>query len=167
MSRWTYVNGIIKVDTMSRSSAESMYKAQTVVNHLPRITGSERCVQYYLNLVNGHNFSSNTDEFDNFSNLYNSDYFNSFETQTYVLIAMDGSLRDREFKQTLFETTRALSRLASRLWIDICLVSVRGDAWSGKEYVFNNPKWLRDMEHNHWAEDLLWKFAEEEGGDEE
>lgn len=152
---------------MGRSSAESMYKAQTVVNHLPRITGSEGGVEYYLNLVNGQNFSSSVDEFDRFSNLYNSRYSRSFETQTCVLIAMDGSLRDREFKQTLFETTKALSRLASRLWIDSCFVSVRGDAWSGREYIFNNPRWLLDIDRTYWAEDLLWKYEREDDGGKE
>ena len=42
MSCWTYVTGVIEVDTCARSDAEAMYLAQTVVNHLPRITGSER-----------------------------------------------------------------------------------------------------------------------------
>ena len=38
MSSWTYVTGVIEVDTFGRSDAEAMYMAQTVVNHLPRIT---------------------------------------------------------------------------------------------------------------------------------
>ncbi len=42
MSRWTYVTGVIEVDTCARSDAEAMYLAQTVVSHLPCITGSER-----------------------------------------------------------------------------------------------------------------------------
>ena len=40
MSCWTYVTGVIEVDTCARSDAEAMYLAQTVVNHLPRITVS-------------------------------------------------------------------------------------------------------------------------------
>lgn len=46
MSMWTYVNGTIELDTFGRSDAESMYLAQTVINHLPRITGSEGDVNY-------------------------------------------------------------------------------------------------------------------------
>ena len=33
MSRWTYVTGVVEVDTCARSDAEAMYLAQTVVNH--------------------------------------------------------------------------------------------------------------------------------------
>lgn len=36
MSCWTYVTGVIEVDTCARSDAEAMYLAQTVVNHLAR-----------------------------------------------------------------------------------------------------------------------------------
>lgn len=47
MSYWTYVTGVIEVDTCARSDAEAMYLAQTVVNHLPRITGSERNAEFH------------------------------------------------------------------------------------------------------------------------
>lgn len=42
MSRWTYVTGVIEVDTCARSDAEAMYLAQTVVSHLPGITSFDR-----------------------------------------------------------------------------------------------------------------------------
>lgn len=48
MSRWTYVTGVIEVDTCARSDAEAMYLAQTVVSHLPGITGSERDVEFHF-----------------------------------------------------------------------------------------------------------------------
>ena len=54
MSCWTYVTGVIEVDTCARSDAEAMYLAQTVVNHLPRITGSERSVEFHLSQPNGY-----------------------------------------------------------------------------------------------------------------
>ncbi len=152
MSVWTYVNGVIKVDTFANSSARAMYVAQTVVNHLPKISGSECDVQYYLSLVEGYNLSSNCDEFDQPSNLCNRGRIHMFKAQTCVLITMDGSLRNREFHRTLFETTKALSRLSSRLLIQECLVSVRGFRES---FVFDNPKWLLDRERTNWVRDLL------------
>ncbi len=153
MSVWTHVNGVIEVDTLARSSAEAMYLAQTVVNHLPKISGSEGPAEYYLNLVSGYNMASTCDEFDRRSNLHR-----SFESQTRVLITIDGHLRDREFRRTLFETTKALARLSSRLWVLSCTVAVNGDYQDS--YVFNNPEWILEREQTDWAKNLLWDFEE-------
>ena len=81
MSCWTYVTGVIEVDTCARSDAEAMYLAQTVVNHLPRITGSERSVEFHLSQPNGYCSSSNVDEFDQPSNLYDDRHFRMFTTR--------------------------------------------------------------------------------------
>lgn len=103
--------------------------------------------------------SSNCDEFDVPSNLYNSRYWRSFEFQPYVIVALEGKLRDREFHRTVYETTRALSRLASRLWMMNCLVRV--DSWN-QSYIFDNPKWLLDRELSDWAKKLVWEFEDDE-----
>ena len=159
MSQWTYVNGVIKVDTMSRSSAETLYLVQTVVNHLPVISGSERNVQYYINLENGYNTSSNVDEFDKFSNLGNGwTGKRLFEWQTNTLITMYGALRDRTFEETLRETTKTLARLSSRLLVDECVVSVRSYRDS---FVFNNPEWMKNAYMSDWCEKFLWSFGKE------
>jgi len=99
MSFWTYVNGVIEVDTFGRSDAEAMYLAQTVINHLPRITGSERNVEFHLSRPNGYDSSSSVDEFDQCSNLYDDPYYRMFSTQSRILIAIHGALRDRMFAQ--------------------------------------------------------------------
>lgn len=65
MSCWTYVTGVIDVDTFARSDAEAMYLAQTVANHLPRITGSEGDAKFYFSRPEGYCTSSNVDEFEN------------------------------------------------------------------------------------------------------
>lgn len=159
MSCWTYVRGIIEVDTCARSDAEAMYLAQTVVNHLPRVTGSERNVEFHLSRPNGYCSSSNVDEFDRPSNLYDDGHFHMFTTQDRILITVHGNLRDRLFKQTLRETTRMLARLSSRLWVLACLVRVRSDM--GETFIFDNPKWLHEREITDWTRSLLWKFDEE------
>lgn len=159
MSQWTYVNGVIKVDTFSRSSAETLYLVQTVVNHLPAISGSEGDVQYYITIENGYNTSSNVDEFNNFSNLGNGwTGRRLFEYQSCALITMSGALRDRTFEETLRETTKALARLSSRLFVDECIVLVRS-YWNS--FVFDNPKWMKDMDVSDWCRDLLWCFEKE------
>lgn len=159
MSVWSFVNGSIKVNTMARSSAEAMYIAQTVVDHLPLIEGSEGPAKLYLNLVKGHNVSSNVDEFNRMSNLARyENYHKLFEHQTNVLITVNGGLRDVEFKKAVHDTTKMLARLSSRLWVNECVISVDSE---DKSYVFCNPKWVIYRELNGWTDGLLWKFAEE------
>lgn len=41
MSSWTYVHGMAEIDVSAGTNAEAIFKAQTIVSHLPRITGSE------------------------------------------------------------------------------------------------------------------------------
>jgi len=165
MSKWTYVRGMIKVDTYADSDAAAMFMAQTVVNHLPRITGSESDAQLYCIRPNGHTGSSNVDEFNQSSNLYTDSYFKSFETQPAVIIVLDGSLRDRTFNETLQETTAMLTRLSSRLHIEACVVSVAD--YLGKSFVFNNPRWLIDMPTSDWAYSLLTRINPNESDEEE
>ena len=160
MSYWTYVMGVIEVDTCARSDAEAMYLAQTVVSHLPRITGSERNAEFYFSRPNEYYSSSTVDEFNRPSNLYDDRYFRMFTTQEKVLITIHGNLRDRTFKETLREATRMLARLSSRLWVRECLVRVRSDM--GETFVFDNPKWLCEREITDWARSLLWKFDDRE-----
>lgn len=149
MSKWVQVVGTIVVDTFAESSAEAMFIAQTVVNHLPKITGSERDVEYYLNLIKDYNSSSNCDEFGKFSNLYNCQDFHCFKSQTWVLITLQGSLRDREIQETLKETTKMLNRLSTRLWVRDCIISLHG---YDKGYVFDNPDWIKNNESSYWVE---------------
>lgn len=156
MSIWSYVYGIIEVDTYARSNAEAMYLTQTVVDHLPRIYGSEGDAKFYLNKPYGHNTSSNADEFGNFSNL--GDY-GSFECQTKILITIVGKLRDIWFDHALKDTTKMLSRLSSRLKVNKCLVSVTS---YNKSFIFDDPEWIMNREVGDWTEDLLWRFYDQE-----
>lgn len=41
MSSWTYVQGLIELDVPGRTQAEKNYILQTVIDHLPKVTGSE------------------------------------------------------------------------------------------------------------------------------
>lgn len=160
MSSWTYVTGVIEVDTFGRSDAEAMYMAQTVVNHLPRITGSEGCAKFYLSRPDGYCASSNVDEFHKASNLFNDKYRCCFVIQPKVLITIQGSLRDRLFGQTLKETTKMLARLSAKLYVSDCLVKVQSDM--NEKFIFDNPRWIQHREVTDWCRNLLWKFDEEE-----
>ncbi len=157
MSSWTYVTGIVEVDTFARSDAEAMYLAQTVINHLPRVTGSERNVEFHLSRPNRYYSSSSVDEFDQSSNLYDDPCYRMFDTQPRILIAVHGALRDRMFVQTLRETTKMLARLSSRLWVRDCLIRVTSGM--GQSFIFDSPEWILDREITDWTSKLLWKFS--------
>ena len=48
MSYWTYLNGTITVDCIGRTTEEAEYILKTVLNHLPRVTGSEGDMNVYM-----------------------------------------------------------------------------------------------------------------------
>ena len=48
MSYWTYVNGNIIVSPMGRTQAEKRYILETVLDHLPLVTGSEKNMNVYI-----------------------------------------------------------------------------------------------------------------------
>ena len=47
VSFWTYVNGTITVSPMGRTQAEKRYILDTVLEHLPLVTGSEGDMDTY------------------------------------------------------------------------------------------------------------------------
>lgn len=165
MSIWSHVHGVIEVDTCGRTSAEAMYFAQTVVDHLPRIDGSEGPVEYYLNLVNGHNCSGNTDENFVRSNLGKITWsgYRSFEYQSCVLITMQGDLRDCMFSDALKMTTKALNRLSKHLIVRGCSVTVCS---FDNQFTFANPDWMLHRDDDDgWPNNLIrrpWQDEKEE-----
>lgn len=155
MSVWSYVKGVIEVDTFARSDAEAMFLAQTVVNHLPKIYGSEESAKYYLNRPVDYGGSSSEDEFGVESNLMQGENcWGTFEVQSRILITLEGQLRDVEFEEALRNTTKMLARLSSRLWVKSCLVSVES---RGRRFVFVDPEWVADRDLSGWTDRIRWK----------
>lgn len=48
MSSWTYVHGTIVVSPLGRTQHEKRYILETVLDHLPVVTGSERDMEVYV-----------------------------------------------------------------------------------------------------------------------
>lgn len=48
MSNWTYVQGLIELDVPGRTQAEKNYILQTVIDHLPKVTGSEKPINEWI-----------------------------------------------------------------------------------------------------------------------
>lgn len=130
MSRWSYIIGTIRVIPYGASQPEKDYVLHSVLNHLPRINGSEGQLNTYVQREKGYNLSSNCDEFGNFSNL-GTGYFKSFQTQDNYLITVEASLRDRSYDETLKEFMKWLNRLSKRVIVDEILVEI-SDSWGYK-----------------------------------
>lgn len=86
MSSWTYVQGLIELDVPGRTQAEKNYILQTVIDHLPKVTGSEKSMNIYTIQTAGH------DSWQNFDEFYNR--VEDFRTQSRYFLVLDGNLRD-------------------------------------------------------------------------
>lgn len=169
MSYWTYVHGTVTVQPLGRTQAEKRYILDTVLSHLPKITGSEKDMNVYVIQKNGYNSSSSHDEFGQWSNLGNGKYEHSFETQDKYILVVDGSLRDRVFEETYREFMKWLCRLAKRVMVEDILVEVKGYDKSTvirnteiqrKKYswrkvfdgMFEDPSWCNKDGEPNWCE---------------
>ena len=63
MSWWTHIKGVIEVNVPGRTQAEIQYVLETVLDHLPRVTGSEGDMNVYIAREAGYNNSCSCDEF--------------------------------------------------------------------------------------------------------
>ena len=179
MSLWTYINGTITVEPMGRTQAEKRYILETVLNHLPLVTGSEKDMDVYIIQKNGTNSSSSCDEYgEHTNNLVNRYGHHDYEKgwldiQRKYILVVNGSFRDREFDETFREFMNWLCRLAKRVSISNILVRIQG--WD-KQYVINDncdwnspysqmeeyPSWCEESGGEPcWAEHLMWDRAKD------
>lgn len=168
MSSWTYINGTILVQPLGRTQLEKRYILDTVLAHLPKVTGSEQNMDIYAIQKNGYNHSCSHDEFGQWSNL-GSWYFGTFEMQDTYIIVVNASLRDRVFKTTLREFQNWLCRLSKRVIVDDVLVRINGYKQSiiiqnhNNVYtdMFEEPSWFKNNKDGEptWCEFLMYDCA--------
>lgn len=173
MSCWTYVHGTIKVAPMGRTQAEKTYILNTVLEHLPQVTGSEEDMNVYVIQKNGHNHSSSCDEFGEHTNNLVDNYGSRggrrgwLRVQSEYIIVVDGSLRDRMFEQTFKEFINWLCRLSKRVIVKDVMVEVSdydkshlirndNDIYSD---MFESPSWspANQSGEPNWCEYLMWE----------
>lgn len=182
MSFWCYVNGTVTVMPMGRTQAEKRYILETVLNHLPIVTGSEANMNVYVIQKNGNNGSSSCDEFGEVTNNLVDNYGNKsrkrgwMRIQDEYILVVEGSLRDRMFEQTYREFMKWLCRLGKRVGIEDVLVEVKGHnkstiirntniqrerySWEKSfSQLFEYPTWCNDTGEPNWCEYLLWDRA--------
>lgn len=177
MSYWTYVNGNITVSPMGRTQVEKRYILETVLDHLPFVTGSEGNMDVYIIQKNGYNSSSSHTEFGEWGGYKNWKTL-STEVQDEYILVVDGSLRDRMFDQTYKEFQKWICRLAKRVDISDVLVEVKGyekstlvknpnlkgkQSWETVYGQMNEkPTWCYDdseYAEPNWCEYLMWERA--------
>jgi len=165
VSSWTYVKGAVEVSVPGRTQAQIRYVLESVLDHLPRVTGSEGDMNVYISREAGHNCSMPCDEFGLETNNLRDLYGNKtrergwLETQGMYMLTVEGNLRDREFEETKREFSRWLCRLAKRLNVYSVVVKIWG---YGKSLVISDAtpfdemfEW-RDGEKG-WTDYLFWE----------
>lgn len=183
MSFWTYVNGTVTVSPIGRTQAEKRYVLDTVLEHLPLVTGSEKNMNVYVIQKAGYNSSSSCDEFGQVTNNLVDSYGNKsrkrgwLRTQDEYILVVDGSFRDRMFEQTYREFQKWLCRLAKRITVEDVLVEVKD--WKKSSLIRNSclskhswetvygqmnekPTWCYDNDEcaePNWCEYLLYDNA--------
>ena len=154
MSSWTHVKGLIELDVPGRTQAEKNYILQTVIDHLPKVTGSEKSMDIYTIQTAGH------DSWQNFDEFYNR--VEDFRTQSRYFLVLDGNLRDRYYKDTFKELNKFLNRLGKRLMVDSVYVRLYNYEHS---HIFTNKNdcYGKMFENdNPWYNYLMWEFDDED-----
>ena len=163
MSSWTYIYGMIAVTPMGETQPQKRYILDTVLAHLPVVTGSEKNMKVHVVQKYGHNASSSCNEFEE-SLWYRRDADNDgwMRTQDTYFLVLEADLRDRFFEETLREFNRWINRLAKRVFIDEIMVKISGR--SGKDY---NNKQILITDPEPYAKMEEWpSWCEEESGGE-
>lgn len=156
MSMWTYVRGLIEISAPGRTQAEKDYILQTVIDHLPKVTGSEVDMNIYTIQANGHDSWSNHDELDHLNW--------DFKTQSQYFLVLDGSLRDRCYEETFKELNKFLNRLSKRLLV----VSMHVQVYTYDHqhmYTFTNENDFYGNlfeSEDPWYKYLMWEWEDED-----
>lgn len=182
MSWWTYINGTVTVRPMGRTQAEKRYVLDTVLEHLPLVTGSEKDMNVYVIQKNGYNSSCSCDEFGRVTNNLIDNYGDKsrsrgwLRTQDEYILVVDGAFRDRMFDQTYREFMKWLCRLAKRIGVEDVLVEVtdyekstlirntkiQRDKYSWQksfDQLYEEPSWCNGDGELNWCEYLLYDKA--------
>lgn len=152
MSNWTTVSGVIEVDTYAGTTHKARYITECVINHLPRISGSEGDVDIFINQPSNYNLSSSCDELCAETNLMEKDYygFRQHKVQTKTIITVQGHLRDTYSNEIYRQVVKWLTRLSKRL--HVCSVHLYVADYY-KDYRLDNPQWVIDMPEDDWFSD--------------
>ena len=176
MSYWTHIRGLITVSPLGRTQAEKRYILETVLNHLPVVTGSEKDMSVHIVQRAGTDESSSHDELGYRTNNLVDWYGRKdrkhgwMRAQSEYFLIVEGDLRDVWFQQGIQMFNNWLCRLASRVMVMDIMVKISGGWYldnTNNQYRINNaepyyqmfvdPSWASDGNTQNWCEYLMWK----------
>ena len=176
MSIWSYITGTITVTPMGRTQPEKRYILDTILAHLPRVSGSEGDMNVYVIQKNGHNTSCSHDEFGEQTNNLTDFHGNKtndgwMNLQDEYIVVVDAALRDKWFEEAYRDFMKWLVRLGKRVMVEGILVEVqdyynntiiKDDSNSFRNpfgALFEEPSWCSKDGEPTWAEYLMWDSA--------
>lgn len=165
MSRWTHVTGCLYIETYTEEKNIGSYVAK-ILEKAPKITGSERDCDIFVNALSGYNTSVSRDcehckykdTIVDLDDGFQCDAEDEFicpdgEYQTCVAVTLIGDFRDRDLQQTTKEVEKFIRYLQNqKLDIDYQSILVRDD-WDG-DYILTI-----EYDDNNWEDKgkFLWK----------
>lgn len=134
MSSWTHITACLSVETgITTKKRDLKRKVEAILAQAPKITGSERNADIFVNIPSGYNwFISHDCEHCKYKQTLRTitidgkkgqecdgpeNYDCSNKYQSDVVISIQGDLRDREFKDTKEEFENFLKYLQERFHI--------------------------------------------------
>ena len=151
MSYWTHIIGAVIVEPLGETQPQRRYIVDTVLAHLPLVTGSERNMYTHVIQRGGYREWHSHDEFDVYSQ--QAQKKSGIELQPEYIIIVEGDFRDRKHNQTVREFTNWLCRLAKRIEIkdvfvkisssdkrDPCIIINANEVFTD---MFEKPSWCR------------------------
>lgn len=164
MSSWTYITGQVKVYPFGSGQPAKRFVLEEVLDHLPRVWGSEGDMVWHILQEDGYDHSCNHDEFGVRTNLTKHGRRGWWEEQSTYIVVLEGYLRDTCYEDTLRAFAKWLNRLSKRIMVSDMLVRISGYSWLGfwHEHVFNGagqwkknyegwlPKGLEERQSTNW-----------------
>ncbi len=143
MSSWTYVHGQVTVSPIGMGQHAKRFVLEEVLDHLPKVPGSEGPMVWHVIQKAGHNHSSNCDEFGMRTNLSERGWW---EQQSEYIVVLEAYLRDTYFDDTLKAFCKWLNRLSKRVYLEDILVKVTGrnPDYTWHEKLFTDPSPWQD-----------------------
>ncbi|MBR2493889.1 MAG: hypothetical protein IKB64_10610 [Paludibacteraceae bacterium] len=142
MSRWTHITACLSVDTGLAEPRSHVKKVITKeLKEAPKITGSERDAEVFVNMKSGSNFWISADcDHCPYGDTRIPTSKSSFickspegfkcpraEYQTCVVISVQGDLRDRTEEKTQAEFDEFLKFIKQRYYLRDYSVNIKGD----------------------------------------
>lgn len=166
MSYWTYITGMIIVSPMGCTQPQKRYVLDTVLAHLPVVSGSESNMKIHVVQRAGYNGSSSLNEFDEpLCYRRYADNCGWMRIQSEYILVLEAALRDRVFDETKMQFNKWLNRLSKRLAVMDILIRLEGQdkqllLCDPNPYIemYESPSWFDSSNGEPaWAEYLLWE----------